>query len=417
MRKTLIAASTGLALSAAPALADDPNKPATCFDIWGDIGLPVSHKDPGAILLNVTNDIDPPSVIICHQRFVVQYNCYTKNPDWVIERLSVETTLGDNTRPKVKFQPEPNIPKPEPVAAPKPDPVPATTAGSASLVPTDDNGNSVILNGEMLTGATVHIDTSNGVNLTLTAPGSTTNIPATTLVSTPSDSVPAHSHATSFDPCVSAVDDEYKNSGFARGHNAASADFKKNADWMIDTFVLSNAIPQVQHGFNGGTWKELEEHVQDLAKSLPEEDSIFVITGPVDLPREGEPTIIPADQNACHKRIRLAGIQDLIEQKTAICDGNDKDPSFDCQNGVAVPAGMYKIIYEPQMDRAFGFMMTNEDHRKFKDKNISHTAYFEEWRASLDVIEETTNLNFFPDKSQRWRNIHETSCPATRWRR
>jgi len=43
-----------------------------------------------------------------------------------------------------------------------------------------------------------------------------------------------------------ALDRDYRNSGLARGHNAASADFKSDADWMKQTFRFSNAVPQVQ---------------------------------------------------------------------------------------------------------------------------------------------------------------------------
>lgn len=333
-----------LCLLAGPALAHDPNAPAaapapppppllpannpnTCAPIWQAVGLPVSHKDPEALLLNAPSGLTSPTVI-CHNQFITQYNSYTKNPDWVIERLSPATTEGTNTRPSVSFKPDPGLPA----------------------------------------------------------------------------------------DVATAVDDDYRGSGLARGHNAASADFKANAEWMKDTFWFSNAVPQVQNGFNGGTWKELEEHVQDLAKSLKGDDAIYVITGPVDLPRDGAEIVIPAEQNACNQEIRLAGIAQLQEQKTAVCDATDANPAATCAHGVAVPAGLFKIIYEPRMDRAFGFLMSNEDHRKLKRKGLSQTAYFEKWRASLSAIEEATNLSFFPDKSRRWRNIHEATCPETRWR-
>jgi DNA/RNA endonuclease G (NUC1) len=75
-----------------------------------------------------------------------------------------------------------------------------------------------------------------------------------------------------------AIDDDYKNSGLARGHQAASADYSMDPALMEDTFFFSNAVPQVGNGFNSGIWSALEALVRDLAR---ERGEIFVITGPI----------------------------------------------------------------------------------------------------------------------------------------
>lgn len=309
----------------------DKNNPQTCAHVWREIGLPVSHKDhQGFFNDQQENQPDAAEIIsptiVCREHFITQYNSFTKNPDWVIERLTREIVEGMNTRPGVGFKRDPGLPR--------------------------------------------------GV--------------------------------------LSAFDKDYRNSGLARGHQAASADFKSNFDWMKETFVFSNAVPQVQNGFNGGIWKELEENVQDFARSLDDEKAIYVITGPVDMPPDGSETIIAADQNGCPNEIRLAGVEKL--RKRAICDNNDQHASNTCMHGVAVPSGLFKIIYVPFLERAFGFLMSNEDHRKIKSRGISNTDYFEKWRASIDVIEDASNLDFFPGKSRRWRTIHEQTCTLTRWR-
>lgn len=208
-----------------------------------------------------------------------------------------------------------------------------------------------------------------------------------------------------------AKDKDYKGSGLARGHQAASADFKCSAPWMRETFVLSNAVPQVQNGFNGGTWRHLEKHVQDLAKHRKE---IFVITGPVAMAADGAETVIPEGANGCGRRIVLAGLAKL--KKASICDANDKDPSKACADGVAVPAGLFKIVYIPETERGFAFLMSNEDHRKLKKSGVKTTDYFEEWRATIDVIEEAANLEFFPDRSLRANRVQKEACTETRWR-
>ncbi|GEM_PF-2364342 len=213
---------------------------------------------------------------------------------------------------------------------------------------------------------------------------------------------------------IGAVDRDYRNSGLARGHQAASADFKSNSEWMHQTFIFSNAVPQLQKGFNGGIWRALEDHTQDFAKALPDDEAIIVITGPVYMPPDGAEIVIAAAQNGCGNEIRLAGVNKL--KKRSICDANDKDAGVVCKHGVAVPAGLYKIIFVPKSGRVIGFLFSNEDHGKSSTRGTSDEEYFENWRASVNVIEEAANLDFFPGKSRRWRRVHEESCTATRWR-
>jgi DNA/RNA endonuclease G (NUC1) len=208
-----------------------------------------------------------------------------------------------------------------------------------------------------------------------------------------------------------ATDKDYAGSGLARGHQAASADFKSNPDWMKQTFIFSNAVPQVQNGFNGGIWRQLESHVRNLAKRR---DAIYVITGPVEMADGGAETVIAESSNACGKRIVLAGASKL--KKSSICNANDKDPSKTCTAGVAVPAGLFKIIYVPETERAFGFLMSNEDHRELKDSDVTAAAYFEEWRATIEVIEAATNLEFFTHLSLRDGTVRKGHCTETRWR-
>lgn len=348
------------------------NDPYTCAHLWQEIGLPQTHKPENQELgtaerdrlnaqiadltkrLETVDDTEakklkrernqlvrkaeimqkarerfeemPRTNIICRDHFITQYNSYTKNPDWVIERLDRKTVTGPHTRPNTKFTRDPNLP-----------------IGAAS-----------------------------------------------------------------------AVDRDYGASNLSRGHQAASADFTSNEEWMKATFVFSNAVPQTQDGFNGGIWKDLEEHVQDLAKSLKDDEAIYVITGPVDMNVDGSEIIVDPDKNACGKPIRLAGFSKL--KKRSICDANDRNPDKICDHGVAVPSGLFKIIYSPHRDRAVGYLMSNEDHRNLRMRGTSVSEYLEQQRASIDLIEDLSDLNFFTGKSQRWRRVHEESCPVQQWR-
>ena len=63
------------------------------------------------------------------------------------------------------------------------------------------------------------------------------------------------------DPMVtsgSAQLNDYKGSGFDRGHLCPAADMKINRDAMSETFYMSNMSPQ-HPSFNRGIWKKLKQ--------------------------------------------------------------------------------------------------------------------------------------------------------------
>jgi endonuclease G len=73
----------------------------------------------------------------------------------------------------------------------------------------------------------------------------------------------------------SATLDDYRGSGYDRGHLKASADESCDQEQMDETFLMSNMSPQSPQ-FNRGIWKKLESHVRDLALF---NDSVIVVTG------------------------------------------------------------------------------------------------------------------------------------------
>ena len=54
--------------------------------------------------------------------------------------------------------------------------------------------------------------------------------------------------------------DDYKGSGYDRGHMAPAGDMKWDAKAMEESFYTTNICPQ-NHNLNSGDWKELEEQV------------------------------------------------------------------------------------------------------------------------------------------------------------
>jgi len=197
-----------------------------------------------------------------------------------------------------------------------------------------------------------------------------------------------------------AVDDDYKKSGgFDRGHQAPSADFSANVDWMKESFFLSNIVPQVGAGFNRDIWATLEGHVRDLARARGE---LYVITGPVYPAETGNKKItIGESENACQNTIVLD-----LPSRPSICGGKAT-----CEDGVAVPSAMFKLIYDPNMQRANAFLMPNIDHRNVAGFSNS-VHYVERYQVTVQALEDVTHLNFFPALSESERRPIERQCAA-----
>ncbi len=54
------------------------------------------------------------------------------------------------------------------------------------------------------------------------------------------------------------MDKDYAISKFDRGHQAPSDDFKADKEWMVESFFLSNIVPQIGAGFNRDHLKNFE---------------------------------------------------------------------------------------------------------------------------------------------------------------
>ena len=74
-----------------------------------------------------------------------------------------------------------------------------------------------------------------------------------------------------------ADNEDYKRSGWSRGHMAPAGDFKWNDEAMWETFYYTNCCPQ-DESLNSGLWNSLEMKVRGWAKKF---GSIKVITGPI----------------------------------------------------------------------------------------------------------------------------------------
>lgn len=78
-------------------------------------------------------------------------------------------------------------------------------------------------------------------------------------------------------PTGSAQLEDYKGSGYDRGHLAPAATFVDSQKEMDESFYMSNMSPQ-DPSFNRGVWKKIETYERQMAI---EKDTVYVICGGV----------------------------------------------------------------------------------------------------------------------------------------
>ena len=162
----------------------------------------------------------------------------------------------------------------------------------------------------------------------------------------------------------SASLEDYRGSGYDRGHMAPAADFRWSAEAMSDTFYLSNMSPQ-NSTLNRGLWADLEAIVRQMAV---DNEAVYVVTGPV-LSEEPIETIGP--------------------------------------NNVWVPQRYYKVVldYTDPDIKAIGFVIPNE----------STTGDIKSYVKTVDEVEELTGLDFFPLLPDDVEEIVESTVNIGKW--
>ena len=162
------------------------------------------------------------------------------------------------------------------------------------------------------------------------------------------------------DPLVNGyqvMTDDYKGSGYHRGHMAAAADMKWSKQAIRESYYMTNICPQTP-SLNNGCWLNLERQVRKWVK---EYDSIFIACGPV--VRDGHETI---------------------------CD----------EHPIAVPRAFFKVLLVQTRKhewRGIGFIMYNE-------KNIESQPLLS-YAMSVDDVERITGIDFFytlPDSIEEY---------------
>ena len=81
--------------------------------------------------------------------------------------------------------------------------------------------------------------------------------------------------ADPYDLDASALNNDYKKSGYDRGHNMPAEDNRCDPDGMKECFYFTNMFPQTHH-LNAGVWKTLETMERQYAI---DEGQIYVYIG------------------------------------------------------------------------------------------------------------------------------------------
>jgi endonuclease G len=160
--------------------------------------------------------------------------------------------------------------------------------------------------------------------------------------------------------------DDYRGSGYDRGHMAPAADMRWSAQAMRESFYLSNMAPQVGVGLNRGLWSDLESMIRRWVASRGE---LFIYTGPI--------------------------FQAAREQLTRIGP-----------NQVAVPTHFYKVVFDPVRVETIAFVVPNAPQTSRR---------IEEFITSVRDIEQRTGLDFLNRINPSVQALIEESVASSLW--
>ena len=127
-----------------------------------------------------------------------------------------------------------------------------------------------------------------------------------------------------------ALLEDYRGSGFDRGHNAPAGD-QGTDEGMAQSFSLANMMPQAPKN-NRGAWADIEMSTRKYA--MRAQGNVYVITG----------------------SILLRGQCPRFNPDTFRIHGN-------CQigSGVTVPSHIYKLVYDASTKRAWAHWIENSN--------------------------------------------------------
>lgn len=148
------------------------------------------------------------------------------------------------------------------------------------------------------------------------------------------------------------------NDNYSRGHLIPNASRNGIRDMQLQTFYVTNSVPQIQDNFNGGIWQKLEAALQDEAQS----GTLYIVTG-VAFKKSGESKSISyTSAKEDSKRIPV--------------------PNYFYKVALKVKTNSQGVVTSAS---TIGFWF---DHKTYTDSYTNHTA-------TVDQIEQWTGFDFF----------------------
>ena len=165
-------------------------------------------------------------------------------------------------------------------------------------------------------------------------------------------------------PSPRSTNEDYRGSGWSRGHMCPAGDNKWDGVAMRESNLLTNMCPQ-HASLNSGLWNVIENDCRKWARKYGD---VYIVCGPVLLNKE-------------HETIGA--------------------------NKVVVPEAFFKVILRmnPQ-PAAIGFIIRNNEGKKKKDQFIN----------TVDDVERITGIDFFPALPDDIENKVEAYANLDDWK-
>ena len=206
------------------------------------------------------------------------------------------------------------------------------------------------------------------------------------------------------DPMIqnSATPDDYKNTGYDKGHLAPNADMNWDPTVQKECFYMSNMSPQL-HSLNGFVWSQMEEQVRQWAIAY---DSIYVVTGPVlneSTVKECRAIIRQYPDGSGDTQWVCTTLIDTREPFKILVDNKTKKEK---KRRVSVPDYFYKIAYCPARGEAIAFLVPHDAPQK---------ALMQSYVVSINTVELVTGIDFFPELDDDVEEEVESRCCLECW--
>lgn len=157
--------------------------------------------------------------------------------------------------------------------------------------------------------------------------------------------------------------EDYRRSGYNRGHMARAGLFTKTRKLKSESFILTNMVPQDPYMNQNGAWRKLEDFEESSIKKFGE---LHIVSGPV------------------------------IDQKVQRIGPNE----------VCVPQYVYKVLFRGGANpQAIAFVIPN-----FRTSDV-----FTVYAVSVDELEKLTGIDFLPELENANEARVEASFDLKAW--